>query len=161
MTEKKQPLKWYVYRENFNSKHIEPFNVFEHGSFLEDTEENYKKNKNNFDVFSEQLQRDARYYFRSKCEWEILIKNWLTRDDIKARKVDVREQIMINYDHFLDYVWNNRSELLKQYPPPIKNFGGDIMEVDLAKNTKLDFSWLIVPMNIQSILDAQTNRKED
>lgn len=56
---------------------------------------------------------------------------------------------------------NKTPELLRQYPPPIKNFGGDIMVVDLDKNTNLDFSWLIVPMNIQSILDAQTNRKED
>ena len=43
------------------------------------------------------------------------MKNWLARDDIKARKVDVREQILINFDHFLNYVWNNRSELLKVY----------------------------------------------
>jgi hypothetical protein len=56
---------------------------------------------------------------------------------------------------------NRTPELLRQYPPPIKNFGGDIMEVDLAKNTALDFSWLSLPMNIQSILDAQTNRRED
>lgn len=56
---------------------------------------------------------------------------------------------------------NRTPELLRQYPPPIKNFGGDIMIVDIAKNPALDFSWLIVPMNIQSILDAQTNRKED
>lgn len=51
---------------------------------------------------------------------------------------------------------NKRPELLNQYPPPIKNFGGDIMEVDLAKNPALDFSWLSVPMHIQSILDAQS-----
>lgn len=50
---------------------------------------------------------------------------------------------------------NKCPELLRQYPPPIKNFGGDIMEVDLAKNTDLDFSWLQTPMNIQSILDTQ------
>lgn len=56
---------------------------------------------------------------------------------------------------------NKTPELLRQYPPPIKNFSGDIMEVDLAKNTALDFSWLSLPMNIQSILDAQTNRRED
>lgn len=52
---------------------------------------------------------------------------------------------------------NKCPELLRQYPPPIKNFGGDIMEVDRAKNTALDFSWLILPMNIQSIIDAQPN----
>ena len=56
---------------------------------------------------------------------------------------------------------NKCPELLRQYPPPIKNFGGDIMEVDMIKNTALDFSWLILPMNIQSILNPDTNRKED
>lgn len=50
---------------------------------------------------------------------------------------------------------NKTPELMKQYPPPIKNFGGDIMIVDTDKNTSLDFSWLNLPMNIQSILDAQ------
>lgn len=50
---------------------------------------------------------------------------------------------------------NKCPELLRQYPPPIVNFGGDIVEVDTIKNTALDFSWLNVPMNIQSILDAQ------
>lgn len=52
---------------------------------------------------------------------------------------------------------NKRPELLNQYPPPIKNFGGDIMEVDLVKNPRLDFSWLNMPVHIQSILDAQNN----
>lgn len=56
---------------------------------------------------------------------------------------------------------NKTPELLRQYPPPIKNFGGDIMIVDIAENPKLDFSWLIVPMNIQSILDNQPERKEN
>lgn len=50
-----------------------------------------------------------------KFEWEILICCLISRGDEKARKVDVREQIMINFDHFLDYIWNNRSELLKEY----------------------------------------------
>lgn len=50
---------------------------------------------------------------------------------------------------------NKCPELLRQYPPPIENFGGDIMEVDRNKNPDLDFSWLILPMNIQSIIDAQ------
>lgn len=52
---------------------------------------------------------------------------------------------------------NKTPELLRQYPPPIKNFGGDIMVVDISKNPALDFSWLILPMNIQSILDAQND----
>lgn len=47
---------------------------------------------------------------------------------------------------------NKRPEFLNQYIAPIKNFGGDVLEVDLAKNSALDFSWLTVPMDIDSIL---------
>lgn len=50
---------------------------------------------------------------------------------------------------------NKTPELLNQYAPILENFGGDIMEVDLAKNTALDFAWLNLPMNLQSIIDAQ------
>lgn len=48
---------------------------------------------------------------------------------------------------------NKRPEFLNQYIKPIQNFGGDVLEVDTTKNPKLDFSWLILPMNIQSILN--------
>lgn len=47
---------------------------------------------------------------------------------------------------------NKRPEFLNQYIAPIKNFGGDILEVDFVKNVGLDFSWLIFPMDIESIL---------
>lgn len=47
----------------------------------------------------------------------------------------------------------NHPELVKQYVPPIENFGGDIMEVSPNDNPNLDFSWLSVPMEIQSILN--------
>lgn len=47
---------------------------------------------------------------------------------------------------------NKRPEYMNQFIPPIKNFGGDVMVVDLAKNPQLDFTWLYVPMNIQSVL---------
>lgn len=73
--------------------------------------------------------------------------------DGNCRKKDCREghtAIVVLFDE------NRTPELLRQYPPPIKNFSGDIMEVDFVKNPRLDFSWLILPMNIQSILDAQS-----
>ena len=107
MAKKKQPLQWYVYYENFNGKRIEPFNVFDHGSFLEDTKKNYKKNKKNFDTFSEQLQRDARYYFWSKCEWEIILSNWPpSKQEPIEEKIDVFDQLQLNWDYFVQYTWN-------------------------------------------------------
>ena len=108
-------MEWNVYRISNNRDDVETFNVFNHFSFLEGCAKAASKKEVTKEEFSDKIKSELFYYFGSKCEWEILIKNWLTRDDIKARKVDVREQIMINYDHFLDYVWNNRSELLKQY----------------------------------------------
>lgn len=47
---------------------------------------------------------------------------------------------------------NKRPEFLNQYIAPIKNFGGDILEVDLGKSPELDFTWLNLPMNIATIL---------
>lgn len=47
---------------------------------------------------------------------------------------------------------NKRPDYMNQFIQPIKNFSGDVMVVDLAKDPSLDFSWLSVPMNIQSIL---------
>lgn len=41
---------------------------------------------------------------------------------------------------------------MNQFIKPIRNFGGDVMVADLAKNPALDFTWLCVPMNIQSVL---------
>lgn len=58
-----------------------------------------------------------------------------------------RTRIVVCFDS------NKRPELLNQFPPPIKNFGGDILEVDFVKNPKLDFSWLTLPMDIESILE--------
>lgn len=45
-----------------------------------------------------------KYYFWSKCEWEIIICPWVGKaDDIK---IDVYDQLMLNWDKFVDYVWS-------------------------------------------------------
>lgn len=91
---------------------------------------------------SEELRRDLLYYFWSKCEYEILISGWPPRCDVDAaakkldslkqplskadiiqvldagydpytRKVDVYEQIMMNYEHFKKVVY----EYIKFLPP--------------------------------------------
>lgn len=48
------------------------------------------------------------YYFWSKCEYEIILSPWTGRaDDIK---IDVYDQIMMNFDSFVDYCWSFKLE---------------------------------------------------
>ena len=60
--------------------------------------------------------------------------------------IEAHTRVVICFDE------NKRPDYMNQFLQPIRNFGGDVMVVDLAKNPALDFSWLCVPMNIQSVL---------
>lgn len=105
-------MEWNVYVYNINSKRIKIFNVFEHGSFYNYIKRAVKKYKNK-DDFAEQLKSELMYYFWSKAEWEILISPWVGGDrERDAVKIDVYHQVMLNWDKFVDYVWNNRKEIL-------------------------------------------------
>ena len=106
-------LKYYVRIENVNQRGFEPYNVFYHEYFVKDMQKNFKKNKDNREAFHEQLKRDARYYFWSKCEWEIIISSWPPSDRIKEIKVDAYDQLNMNWDVFTDYVWNHKKEICK------------------------------------------------
>ena len=101
-------LKWNVYTSDFNGKRIVVDNIFEHGGFTADCKKNAKKNKDK-EAFAEQLRRDIMYYFWAKCEWEVMIGD-LFRDEVKI-KVDVYDQVCLNWDLFVDYVWENRKNL--------------------------------------------------
>lgn len=60
--------------------------------------------------------------------------------------IEAHTRVVICFDE------NKRPDYMNQFIQPIKNFSGDVMVIDLAKDPSLDFSWLSVPMNIQSIL---------
>ena len=79
------------------------------------------------------------YYFWSKCEWEVVITDWpthITVEEIEElneelsryearwhrkpyslnvglpvqKKVSVYDQVMMNWDIFVEYVWNELSK---------------------------------------------------
>lgn len=100
-------LEWNVYVENFNRACIEIYNIFEHYNFMRSVMENYELNKDNFENFSEMLKNDIRYYFWSKCEWEIILSDWPPSDSFKDKKVSVYDQVMLNWPVFSEYVWEN------------------------------------------------------
>lgn len=100
-------LEWYVYLEDFNNKKIIKYNIFNHYGFCQDLKDIIKKTKNK-DKFSEKIKRSAMYYFWSKCEYEILITTWFERKDFKNEKIDVYDQLQLNWNAFIDYIWKNK-----------------------------------------------------
>lgn len=98
-------MEWYVYTEDFNKKCIVKHNVFEHARFSEDIKKIYKKHKDDFGAFSEEVRKSLRYYYWSKCEWEIILSSWPQRAGFSEEKIDVYDQVMLNWDQFIKYVW--------------------------------------------------------
>lgn len=131
-------MEWNVFRYNINKRNIERFNIFDHGGFRRDVEEDLKNTKYK-DDFAGILRGHLFYYFGSKCEYEVIISsfpNFITteeldrlnkeRDSYKKRygrdigclnvdteieaKIDIRDQVMNNFNIFLDYVWSNKEK---------------------------------------------------
>ena len=98
-------MEWYVYVDDFNNRCIEKHNVFDHTGFREDIQKIYKKYKDDFDSFSEEVRKSLAYFYWSKCEWEIVLSPWPPRDNFREEKIDVYEQVMLNWDNFIKYVW--------------------------------------------------------
>ena len=114
-------LSWNVLISDTNTRRIEPYNVLSHRDLVdsmakvvrrlsrdrEHTEDEKKM------IFSEELRKYMMCYFWSKCEWEVLVSDWVRPDYVKAEKIDVYDQVRIHWDHFVDYCWENRKEFTR------------------------------------------------
>ena len=132
-------MQWNVFYYNCNKRKIETYNIFDHGTFRKYVEEHLKECIEK-EEFSEKLRRELFYYFSSKCEWEIVITSWPTRITMNeldrvnterkkaikeyskepyslyvnpevSKKIDIYDQVMSNFNIFLDYVWSNKKML--------------------------------------------------
>lgn len=114
-------LEWNVYISDFNEKRIETYNIFLHYSFMADCQKIVKKyvkiekSEGTFDrcAFAEEVRRSLMYYFWSKCEWEIILSHWPPRKDAREEKIDVYDQVRLNWDTFIDYLWSNKDVVRK------------------------------------------------
>ena len=112
MNEKK-PV-WKVYKENFNQKCIEECNIFDHNEFWDMCQIiwfNVHDHSSDFNTqreeFKTRIGYELQYYFWSKSQWEIKLTTIFTdATDFKNMKVDAYSQIMMNYDRFIEYLWN-------------------------------------------------------
>lgn len=130
-----QTLEWYVYHYNVNARQIEKYNVFDHFSFA-NALNRLPRNKQEF---ATALQKEAMYYFWAKSEMEVVLCSWppyiekaeydrLTKEvesrkinkqsirvlnvnPVAETKIDIYEQLMLNWDAFVDYTWNTLNKL--------------------------------------------------
>ena len=99
---------WGVFVYNFNNKQIVTFNVFDHYSFYRGCIKLAKDFSGDYEDLAEKLKREIMYYFWAKCEWEVIVSGWPpTKDRDEEIKVDVYDQIMMNWDKFFNYFVEN------------------------------------------------------
>lgn len=109
---------WRVYYGDFNARRIKSYNIFNHGGFLRDAAHAAKKLKNR-EAFEHEIDICLRYYFWSKCEWEIILQHWPHKEGFRDEKIDVYDQVMLNRAVFMDYMWNHRKDII-EYPERFK-----------------------------------------
>ena len=124
-------MKGNVYVSSFNDREIEVRNVFELSSRFDDSLKRirYNKKKQKYPFLNEEFKNDLKIALQSaywsKCEYEICLtdlfqvieaaqlekmkekRRFYTVDVVGSRKIDVYEQVMLNWDLFVEYVWNN------------------------------------------------------
>lgn len=105
-------LIWNVFIDNWNNRSISSYNIFQHASFLDGCKKAAKKHRGDMEAFAEAVRQELMYYFWSKCEWEIVLTSWPTGRS--EQKVDVYDQVRMNWDVFISYLWVNKKLLLQK-----------------------------------------------
>ena len=127
---------WNVFREDFNRRAIVKYNIFDHGGFVRDVKKLLTEDISK-DEFTEQLNRSLRYWFWCKSEHEVVLSSWpvyINKEELNrinteyeeynnkwshypykinispdvGEKVDIYDQVMMNWHCFVDMVWNNK-----------------------------------------------------
>ena len=135
-------LGWNAYKISCSTQELRVFNIFEHNSFYCDIRKLLKMDISK-ESFAEQLRREVQYYYRSKTEWECIItdshphidrkelqriisERYLQRKNADSPcrcthinlshsdKIDVYEQLCLNWDEFVDYVWSHTKHKIVQ-----------------------------------------------
>lgn len=105
-------VKWYVFRESRNSSQIINYNIFQHCKFVMECAQDIKKYKNDYFTLELRIKHKLQYYFWSKCEMEVIISDLSSTGRVE-RKVDIFEQVCLNWDVFYEYFWEHRNEIRK------------------------------------------------
>ena len=112
---KTKNMHWIVFEHDFNKNKIVHYDIFSHYGFAEDVKKADKKFERDAE-FLDEVERSLQYYFWAKAEHEILIKGLFDKNDESQVKIDVFEQVEMNWERFAEYLLANRKteKLIKQ-----------------------------------------------
>lgn len=96
---------WNVYYHNPNKDKIEIYNIFDHGNFNKYVKEILDKCKTKEEL-AQELEAELQYYFWSRTQWETVIGPWCGSRNNECIKIDIYDQVMLNFDIFVDYCWS-------------------------------------------------------
>lgn len=102
-------LEWNVYYRTMCSDEIRTMNIFEHSGFMNAVKKSLKENDNK-EAFTRDLRGWLGYYYCGKCEWEIYLAARYEFDVDECKKIDIYQQVMLNFDKFVDYVWSSKGK---------------------------------------------------
>ena len=116
MPAKTEYPEWYVYIEDVNAKEIKKYNVFRSYNFLEGCKKAFKKyNKpEQIEDLEKEVRSWAMYSFWSKCEYEIILSSWPEREDFNEEKIDVYDQLCLNWNSFFKYTYEHKAFFLRR-----------------------------------------------
>ena len=123
-------LEWQVYYYNINQKRIETFNVFQDGGFKTDLDGILKRNKTRTKLAEEEIKRSVMYYFRSKSD----LCPWIDKNN-NEMKISVYDQLMLNWNQFLDYIFESSKIMNEDIVQALRNIQENID--DLQKQQKM------------------------
>ena len=89
---------------------VVPYNVFNSANFSRDVEEILAISGRSRAFISDALDHAAQYAFWSKCEYEFIASDWPPSG--KNEKIDVYNQLKMNWERFMDYVWKIYRQVL-------------------------------------------------
>ena len=99
-------LVWNVVLYDYKADHVTTYNIFKNVSFQEDCEELFSTPNLGKEIFEDFLDRKAMYAFWGRCEYEYLISSWPPGPEETPYKIDVYEQLKINWSRFVDYLYD-------------------------------------------------------
>lgn len=101
-------LEWnvFLYDGCRNNGMPRKFNIFNNTSFSKRINELFATPELTREEIEKEVEVAARWQFWSRCEYEFILLSWPTGPKEAGYKMDVFEQLKMNWDRFIDYIWD-------------------------------------------------------